>query len=118
MKITVNDRICRRAVLRFVREIRDRLSFTPTVRTVRDSPDVAFPGDAARVLLIEWAEAEPDEFDTVTRLGAEDSVQSTTIKHYERMIRTLATNAEAARALLDSAAGRQGRTGHGPDDHR
>ncbi len=119
MKTTVSQRTCRRAVLEFLRQVRDRTSLRPSVRILRGPSDIVFTGTTERQLLIEWARPGCDDWgNPISGDEAnfwEGDLERTTVSHYERTIQALAVNLEAARVFLELARGRQVRTGPSTD---
>jgi hypothetical protein len=114
MEIYVHNRVCRKAVLRFVQEIARTTALKPEVRLVHTPPDIDFGAAADRRFLIEWKEPGSDDAaDDLQDEGDRECGPATgsTIGHYQKTIVALAANAEAARAFLDLAQGRQRRTG-------
>jgi len=86
---------------------------------VRAPLDVDFGAAFNRRLTIDWKEPRPDnegddfEDDTPSESG---TAESFAVTHYQKTIRALADNTEAARAFLELIQGRQRRTGQTADE--
>jgi hypothetical protein len=112
MELYVRNRVCLKAILQFMQEVARQTALKPRVRLARTPVDVEFGPALDQKLIIEWNRPGPED---AADDSEEDDRPGSTIEHYEKTIRALAANAEAARALLDLAQGRQGRTGPAAD---
>lgn len=123
MELYVHDRICCRAVLKYVRAIGRQTALRPRIQRVREPLDVDLGAALGRRLALDWrgpvrdwAADDSDDFGGDDR-SEDGRAVSSTIAQYEKTIKALAVNTAAARAFLELTHGGQRRTAPTADEN-
>jgi hypothetical protein len=112
--VSAVDPVCVEAVREFAAKVAEKTALRPTVKEGHDSVGMDFLDDASHetTLCVEWAWDPLADSILPGTYGASEETSDNgpdgqqapqhTVHHYERTLKALARNAEAARAFLGS----------------